>query len=325
MTLEPIAYATLERPLLEKDRRGGLMVYGIISLLAGGAMGLWVALMGLGLMMTFMVGGGAGARTDLVAFAAVVGVYGGLATLFVWNGIDSIRRKRWVRPAVVAVGWPVILCGVAGIVAWVMGAVELADPPDRVEAAAIGGTVIGVFYVLAPGAYVWFYSTRHVRRTLEVYDPGPSWTERCPLPVFVLAANLVLLGVSVLPVALVRAVPFFGTYLRGIPAAAVVTWTGLLLILAGVLAYLGLRAGWWLALVTLAGGFTSAVVTFCMTGMLEFYRHGGLGEYELRQVARSEVLGGVTPIGFVVAALGVCVGYLLWVHRYFCGKGCGRR
>src|SRR5688572_1546336 len=213
-----IAYATAARPQLEHDRRGGLIAFGIVSILIGSLAGCFAMLTPLSLaMMSFAP---TAARDDVIFDLIVVTVfYAAAATLFIWTGIGSIRCRRWVRPIVISLGWPTIIMGVLGLAGWLFFARDLpavlamaaqtsaqtpalapmpgppAPPPapaafpSSAGLAAIMAVVLAVFYLILPGAFLWFYSTQNVKRTLEAYDPRTSWTERAPLPVFAGAVN----------------------------------------------------------------------------------------------------------------------------------------
>jgi hypothetical protein len=316
MTLEPIPYATLESgPGFAGDRRVGLLVFGIISLLVGafftlGAAGAMVVLFQL--------------RTTAMGvpwFAVVVGAfsaaYAALAGLFISVGVASIRCRRWVRPVVVALGWPIVVSSALLVVWLLLRAVDQARLTGRADAVeefwfpVVFMTFAGVVF---PGVFVWFYSTAKVRRTLAAYQPRPSWTERNPLPVFVACACLVGGGVLTVALSLFDAVPAFGTYVTGAAAAALAVLAGLAMIAAAVMMHLGVVAGWWLALGVVAGGFVSAIVTFCRLGVIEFYRQGGLPQDALDELATLPSLGGVTPIGFAVVVMTISVGFLLSVR-----------
>ena len=310
MTHETIPYATAARPELVNDRRGGLITFGVVSILIGTppaliAVGTAMAVIQLGLFSR--------------PFAALaVGLFGlvqaGVAAVFIWTGVDSIRCRRWVRPVIVALGWPAGVTSAfvfAGLLCLAAGG----TPVGAAEGYVAMAVVVLIFGVVVPWGFVAFYSTKSVRETLAAYDPTPSWTERAPLPVFVGCVTLVGFGVLTVGLAVFRATPVFGVYVTGVPGALLAMGAGGAMIASAVLMFLGQRWGWWVALAVVAGGFASAIVTFARLGMMAFYRHGGMNEVALDEAARTPALAGATPVVFVAIVGAISVGYLLWVRR----------
>ena len=334
-----IAYAAA-RPQIENDRRGGLIAFGVVSILIGSLAGCLAMLTPVSLaMMSFAP---AAARDDVILDLIVATVfYAAAATLFIWTGIGSIRCRRWVRPIVISLGWPTIIAGVLGLAGWVFFARDLpavlamaaqtpatppvpgapAPPPPAVPSsagiAAIMAVVLAVFYLILPGAFVWFYSTQTVKRTLEAYDPRTGWTERAPLPVFAGAVNLALGGLMTLSLATAGAVPVFGHFLEGAPAALLVVAVALVMFAAAVLFYRVKFLGWFLAVAVVTFGFLSALITFSYRGIAEFYTRGRADPDVLRVIERSPTMTGVTPIVFMAVTFLICITYLIWVRPYF--------
>jgi hypothetical protein len=333
-----IPYAAAARPQLERDRRGGLIAFGIISILIGALAGCLAILTPLSLMMVAFVPRAAVPPQPVVQIAMTAAIYAAAATLFIWTGIGSIRCRRWVRPIVISLGWPMIIMGVLGLAGWallardlpaMMAAARPPPPPPGVPAppapppgadvaitAAIA-VVMAVFYVIVPTAYVWFYSTRAVKQTLEAYDPGISWTQRPPLPVFAGAVNLALGGLMTLTLATVGAAPFFGFYVEGVPAALLVVAASAVLFAAAVLFYRVSILGWLLAVAVVTLGFVSAIMTVGQRGMSEFYSRGHADPEFLRMLERSPTMTGTIPVTFMAVTFLICITYLIWVRGYF--------
>jgi hypothetical protein len=330
--------------VIENNRSGALIGFGVGSILFGAIAGCGA----LGIVMAFgmTMGFGGGKTLPLSDLIVALVMYAGMATLFLWVGVDSIRCRRWVRPVVIAVGWitivsiifalafllvaakdlPILLSGSSQTTTVTpgpggTGATFVMSPgaSSGVESAFAFWMMLGMSLVglLIAGAYVWFYSTAAVRRTLEAYNPEPAWTERCAPPVFVACAALLLAGLSTLASAVGGAVPFFGMYLKG-PAAIVMDLGAAgLLLTAMVLMYRMDRAGWWIAVVVVSLGFASAAISLWRLGAMEFYRRGHATAEDLDRLAQSSVMSGVTPLVFTVAMGVGCVGYLVWVYRFF--------
>jgi hypothetical protein len=259
---------------------------------------------------------------------AILVAYFAFGVLFLWVGVDSLRGKRWVRPVVVAVGWNVIagsallilfLCVAAGS-AWAASPTLLpASAPVAAETPfdyLLAAAAVLVFGVALPGCFVWAYAPASTARMLAALDrrEGPSWTEHCPPAVFVACAGLAGGGLVTSALSLVGSAPFFGGYVSGPAATALVLLAGAGLIAAAVLMYLGLRPGWSLALAVVALGFTSAIASLAHGGVMEFYRRGGARDYELAEAAASPVWNGPAPVVLAVMTGVTCVAYLGWVR-----------
>jgi hypothetical protein len=272
-------------------------------------------------------------------------MYASAATLFIWVGVDSIRCRRWIRPVVIAVGWITIVSVVFALAFLLVGMKDLPllvgqSSQTTVTTTGAGGVAVTTVTPMSPansafplamafgvsllmlviaGAYVWFYSTAAVRRTLEAYNHKGSWTERCPLPVFVACAALLMSAVSTITTAYQAVVPFFGTYVTGSAAIALDVGAAGIMLVAMVMMYRMRRAGWWMAIGVIALGFASAAITLVRHGAMEFYRRGHATAAELERLERSSVMNGWTPLVFVLVLGILSVGYLVAVGRYFRG------
>jgi hypothetical protein len=91
---------------------------------------------------------------------------------------------------------------------------------------------------------------------------------------------------------------------------------------AAVLMYLMKPIGWWMGLAVIIIGFVSAILTLAQRGMLEFYARGHVHPEILGEMKRSPAMMGATPIVFITITMAFCVGYMVWVHRYFCTRTC---
>ena len=78
-----------------KDRRTGLMVFGILVIVLGCFVALMVPFMLLGQLMAGRVPGGE--AMPLRFLMPVLVMYLGLAVAFIWLGIGSVQCRRWAR------------------------------------------------------------------------------------------------------------------------------------------------------------------------------------------------------------------------------------
>lgn len=281
-----------------KDRRTGLMIFGILLIILGCCVGLMVPLMMVGQVMAQRTAGVEATPMRLLLPALLF--YVGLAVAFIWLGIGSAMCRRWARALLLIISWMWLLGGSCGLVAlafvlprFFAGPLPGAQPgqPGIPESARLGIMVFVfafsfVIYVLIPGLLVFFYQSRHVKTTCEVRDPVPRWTDACPLPVLALS---LLLGMSaaMMPVMMVgfqSVVPCFGTYLSGWPGAVVL---GVATMLCGWGAYANYRlrvAGWWITFAGLGLWMVSAAATFAREGLLPMYERMNFPEAQLEMM-----------------------------------------
>ena len=308
-----IPYAAVVRPQLERDRRAGLIAFGIVSILIGALAGFFAALTSFAVMMVLTHS----TKTPLWPFFAAPFINAAAATLFIWTGIASIRCKRWARPVAISFGWPALIGGVMGLAGCLLLRKEVPPPPRGLNPTTVMAALFTCFGILIPAAFLWFYSTPAVRKTLAAYDPAPSWTQRPPLAVFAGSVNLVFGGLITLSLASFGAAPFFGQYLQGAAGAVLVVAAALVMFAAAVLFYRVQFLGWLMALAVVILGFVSAMLTIGQLGVHEFYRHGRVGGELLDVLLRSPTMTGPTPLVFVGVLFAICLMYLLWVRRHF--------
>src|SRR5436190_12261921 len=85
-----------------KDRRTGLIVFGIFAILIGAFCALLVPVMIFGQVMAARRLG-----TEFETSAALISsaVYGAMAVVMIWLGVGSILARRWARALLLCVGW----------------------------------------------------------------------------------------------------------------------------------------------------------------------------------------------------------------------------
>ena len=192
-----------------------------------------------------------------------------LGAAIVTLGVGSIRRRRWVRPLMLALAWSWLFCGVAlllllpGFFDVALGSLEL-DPAllSGLKIALLGGVALAG--VALPALFVLAYRDVHVQRTCEAHDPRPDWTARCPPSVLGLSVGLGAGGVLAALTAIRPVVPWFGRLVTGLPAAAaLLAGAGLCIWLARETYRLRMQA-WW--------GTTALLVLIGVTSSLTFER-----------------------------------------------------
>lgn len=321
-----IGYAT---PVMIGYRTGGLMVFGIISMILGAIAGCGALMTPVALVATRMQPAGA-PRVDVRSVGVGLVTYAAVCAAFVTLGIGSVTKKRWVRPVVLCVSLPALVMGVFGYAVMLYLLPELFRPipgqppipPGMIRLIRWTTAAFALIaYVILPAAYFLFYRSPKVRDTLDALDPQPRWTDRAPLPVLGLSIWLALGCVMAGGSLIFPIVPVYGRYVTGAAAMALAGGVMLLLAIAAVLTYRVNVAGWWIALVLLVGVSTTYAYTFYTRGMVEYYRQAGFDDEEVQMLTqvrasgprRWETLASLLPA--VVAA-----GYLLWVYRYFTSR-----
>jgi hypothetical protein len=312
-----------------ENRKTGLTIFGIMTLLFGVLCALFVPLLFVSLAMTPRTG--APAR-DLPQILPAVATYGGLAVVLIWLGIGSIKARRWARALLLVLSCSWLLIGIisTAVIAVAMPKIMAAQaaapagqpaPPPEAMSVIVGFTVafIAVLMVILPAIWVWFYRSPHVKATCEAADPVERWTDRSPLPVIAVSLWLLFSVPSILfaPVAYKGVVPFFGNFLVGPVATAIyilmaALWT------YGAWAMYKLRPlGWWLITVSIVVSGISGFLTYSRHSIGELYR---LLDYPAEQIALIEKLNFLTGTGMawmMVATLVPFLGYMLYLRKYF--------
>ena len=232
-----------------KDRSTGLTVFGVLTLLLGCLAGLFTLLM----FVPLLTAKGAGAPpVNLSGILMALGIYGGLAVTLLWLGVGSILARRWARALLLIFSWSWLVMGVVmtAVMPFVMGKVFANLPPDAktgqpvLPPGAITGIIVGMviffglFFVVLPALWIFFYNSRHVKATCEARDPVARWTDACPLPVlgFSLWTWLAVPMMLVMPLVGHGVMPFFGMFISGLAGS----------LLCVVVAVVWGVAGWWL-------------------------------------------------------------------------------
>jgi len=306
-----------------KDRRAGLIVFGVIQILIGAFCALMIPLVLLSLLVGPAGGVPVSAKTVLPAMAQ----YALMAVAAIWLGIGSIRARRWARALTLVLGWIWLVCGLVALVFFVlfMGdmyqqvARESKMPPEAVVMMqVVSGGLLGCMYLLLPGIFILFYRSPHVRATCELRDPQVRWTDKCPLPVLAVSLLLGLGACSMIWVLAYGAVfPWFGTLVDGAAGLSLLLVSTLLLALLAWGTY-KLRVWAWLTTIVLMAVWgVSAVVTFSRVSMLELYERMNFPEEQLQILQKYGMIEKMNMPWMIGATLAVYLAYLLFVGRYF--------
>jgi len=304
-----------------RDRSTGLTVFGVLEILFGAMCWLFVPM-----MIFMMLAHRPGAPATPAMLGPALGFYGGAGTVCIWLGIGSILARRWARALWVCLSGFGLATGILATpfmiyVAFVhlprtMASVSPAPPPAAAvfAAQAVALIIMLLFYLVIPGVLFWFYSRPNVKRTCEGRDPKVRWTDRCPLPVLTLSLMTALGGifmVAVIP--FLHAFPFFGVFLTGVAAVALMLVYGALMLAVAWGLYRLKMAAWWMWLATLVLMAVSSAVTLWHANLTVLYAQMGM---QPEIAARASELGGTATL-WGTFCLVPWLAWGLYVRRYF--------
>lgn len=310
-----------------KDRKTGLLVFGILEVILGACFALMVPLMIFAMIASATLNKSPAAPMSAGMIIGGVLFYVLVAGWFIWMGIGSIKARRWARALWLVSSWLWLIGGINGLI------FVLLLMPDMYSQMGKSGQMpqemavimkymmtgfFAVFYVIIPGALVLFYGSKNVKATCEFRDPHVRWTDKCPLPV--LAVSLIF-GLWVVSLAFMGfygwAVPFFGLVLSGTPGALVAL---VVMLLSAYVAWgtykLSIKA-WWCSVLLAVAWTLSAGITFSHISMWEFYEKMNFPEQQMdimRQYAMPQGSTMTLFVGFWVIGF---LGFLLYTKRYF--------
>ena len=316
-----------------KDRSTGLLVFGVLTVALGGLAGL--------LVLVMLAGQAMAAKTTQVPanFAAIlpaIAIYAGLAAALICLGIGSIQARRWARVLLLIFSWSWLLLGI--VTTAMMGFIMPKVMANMASAGTAGQTAMpsaakdavlvvmflfcGIFMIVLPAVWIFFYGSRHVKATCERRDPLPRWTDACPLPVLALCLWL-LFGVPMMllmPIAGEGVMPCFGIFLTGLPGKLLCLAVAALWSYAAWLIYHLKPQGWWLILIAVLVFAASSSVTFARHDLEEMYHLMGYPQAQIDQLRQTGLLTGNLMAWLMPISLLPIIGYLIFVKKYFRAK-----
>lgn len=262
-----------------RDRKTGLVVFGVFEIAAGAFCWLMVPLMAVLLVLPRR-----GGPPPPHLLPLMLGVYGLAGTVLIWLGVGSILARRWARALWVCLSGVMFVTGV--LVVPYVGYVTVIDLPRTMAAQggpAMPGAAVAfmqifmlcvmlVLYIIIPGILLLFYASGNVKRTCEARDPVVRWTDRCPMPVLALSLFTAFGAATMLVLALfVGVFPLFGVFATGAGGRALMLAYGVVMLYAAWGVY-GLRRGaWWLMLAVMVLTMLSSTLTMWHGNLQELY------------------------------------------------------
>jgi len=307
-----------------EDRSVRLILFGIV------AVGVGLLNFALGLLQVAMVLFGAlmpgesGLPTTDPSLLMGSTIYGLLGAAFVWLGVGSVRKRRWVRPLMLTLAWTWLAGGVlvALFTPSVMDSLALtATDPETAGFFEVAKLIVLVlvagFGVLLPAAFIWVYRDHDLQQTCEAHDPGPAWTERCPTSVLGLSVGLGACAVLVLPMLARPALPFFTMVLTGWSAAVVLSIGALACAYLARSIYRMEMSGWWgtFGFFLLLG--LATVVALVVLDPGELYRSLGYPEMQTEALEGTGILGGGLGVGISVLITAASLVYMVGIRKHF--------
>ena len=99
-----------------KDRKVGLIVFGLIQLAIGGLCALMVALMFVSLAVASRLGPAAAGSMNAGMMIPATLIYILAALWFITMGVGSILARRWARALILVSSWIWLIAGIMGLV-----------------------------------------------------------------------------------------------------------------------------------------------------------------------------------------------------------------
>jgi hypothetical protein len=309
-----------------KDRRTGLIVFGILEIGLGALAALMIPLMLLGQSMA--------ARTNQEAMSPrqlIPGLvsYAVIAAALISVGIGSCKTRRWARALSLVLAWSWLALGVVTIAMmafFLPGTLKTSQPGGQQmpEAAMLVGMIVVMVFmcilmIVVPGVLVLFYRSPHVLVTCQARNPSPSWTDACPLPVLGMSVWLgfAAIGSLAMPLSSHGVLPVFGRILSGLGRSLCCAILGLLWGYCAWAVYRLRPAGWWIVLISLCIISVSAWITFSQIDLPELYRAMGYSERQIDTMKQFSFLQSHRMAYWSVAGVVPMLGFLLFVKRYF--------
>jgi hypothetical protein len=305
------------------DRSSWLVLGGALLIAAGVVAALLGLLSAAAPMLARGMPGQAGDSGQAPFLWMGVLFYEGLAALLIVLGVGSLRARRWALALVQIVLWTWLFTGILSVLFVVLLVPSMVGP--QVVGAQAGmmpclilvALVMGALLVVVPLVLLLVYRRQDVRRTVEVRDPGPAWTDRLPLSllgiVLALAVSALFTVVSLFGI---RAVPLLGIVIVGWPAKVVLLGIAALLAVLTVAVYRRSEAGWW-GLILLQILQLANLVTMRGLNMPSLLRQMGYPEEQVRIAGQFSLFDKPAFLILMAAAWIALLLFLLAVRKYF--------
>jgi hypothetical protein len=317
-----------------RDRGAGLVIFGVAQIILGLLAALVVPLIALSAFMARLAPGGTMPFARVIAGAIF---YAFIAALLLALGIGSVRMKRWARALTLVTSWYWLILGTLGTVSLTavlpvtmrtalaqaqQNSAGTSSPEITTGVMAVIITIVIVFFafflILVPVAFLIFYSRNDVAETCRHRDPVERWTDRAPLPVLGASVAFFALSLRGLITGITAPMfPFFGRYLTGIPAAAVLVALAALDLYLAVALFRLRSSGWWIAIVATPVRMLAVAFSYSRAGLMQAYSKMGWSDEQMNILNSSPLFRSRVVLWWGVILMMMFFGYLLWLKRYF--------
>jgi hypothetical protein len=310
-----------------RDRKAGLIFFGIVLILIGAFLLLSVAssvLIG-AFTANLQIGDAYRMSPRMIASSASYNLV--VAGGAIWLGIGSVLARRWARALTLVFSCIWLVIGVSTLLSliYLMPRIrervlvgEDLDSSIMTVVTWIFWIMMGCLFVGLPLVFVLFYGSRRVKQTCDRHDPRCRWTDRCPLPVLALSMVLGFYAICALWSLFYTApFPVFGTYIIGPPAVLAV------LILAAAWGWLALgvyrlRFNAWVGALSLTViVLLSSILTFTRVDLEEYFNQSSLSTAELDAIRISDLLDEGVMVYWITIPSVALVLYMLLIRRSF--------
>ena len=310
-----------------KDRKIGLVVFGILVIMLGALCALMVSLMLFSVLATTALSEDADRAVNVGMMIPGTLVYILLAVWFIWMGIGSVLARRWARALLLVTSHLWLVTGIMAIILVLMifpgmydQMAENGDIPREMAVVITSVTIafLGFVYIVMPGVLILFYGSKHVKATCEKMDPYNRWTDKCPLPV--LAVSMVG-GIAALYMPFMGfygwAIPFFGIVFSGMAGAAVFL---IAMFLLGYVAWGSYRLkikAWWCGVVLIVAWAVSTIITLSHVSLEEYYEKMNIPVEQLANMEQYTMF----QTSFVIQVCGLwavaALAYMFYTRKYY--------
>ncbi len=280
---------------------------------------------------------------DMMGMASVINLifYGGTGVLMIILSIGFFTKKRWTRPIALTLGWSWLYLGVVMVLSLLqmMGPMKsmmtdamktaMATAPDGNSAPPMDGffgifmtiylAIIIVFLILLPALLLWLNWSVDVRRTLELHDPTPRWTDRHPAPLIGMVIASLAFAVFSLPGILMMNQPWMSQFLPGGGLRYLFYLIPFVWFYIAWGSYRGQIAAWLTALILIIASAALGIQTMQNVDWVVMYQQMGMPESEVEKLAPmlTEMMSPKKMGILMGASMLPMLGYLLWVLRFF--------
>ena len=276
------------------DRKGLLVFFGIVKLFFGAVSFLFFILIFISII--FLQNAPVEGARQYSAGSALPGalMYLALAVILIILGIGSIKKTKWARSLTLLLSWMVFIVGIVCTIFMAFFINDIyynANPAFSDNPALLFFIKVFmfvfyiVFLIIIPGIFILVYKSSNVIRTVQKYDTKERWTDRCPLPL--LALCLFLLYGSILPLFMILAgfvIPFFGTFITGLPAAVLLCINSVICIYLAIQVYKVNIQAWYYSVCLYVFWMVSVFITRIFHDYIEIYKLMDIPSAQLRTI-----------------------------------------